>query len=503
MTTEFRTFRAPNMQAALDIVRQEMGHDAVIVETRHIDTRRLFFFGKRQEIEVTAGRGAQVRTPRANASSAVTTAAAITDELAPPPSLLEPISATKSTTAGTSRNTVTPPRWSPADVIDDRLEGPPMVKPPAALKLAAGALSEARLPVVRETRRADTAPLVKSRPMTIAAQALAARSLSPTVDPLPPKLATRNRLPVEPSDEPTPAAIQQRLDTLQRMILELGKERGRPNLHDLPPELFQSYTQLLAADVDEELARELVCRAKDRATRSQLTQPQALSTLLTGLIEQDLKIGRPIRATRGTRKIVALVGPTGVGKTTTLAKLAANLHLRDAVKVGLITVDTYRIAAVEQLRTYAELISLPMKVVTSPVEMDQALAEFTGLDVVLIDTAGRSPKDERQIAELKACLDAAKPDEILLVQSLAAGLTSLEATATSFAPAGVTGVIYSKLDEANGLGALWQLARQRPWPVSYLTTGQNVPEDIEPAHASRMARLVLGLDRIDAPARAA
>ena len=103
-------------------------------------------------------------------------------------------------------------------------------------------------------------------------------------------------------------------------------------------------------------------------------------------------------------RVVALVGPTGVGKTTTIAKLAANYRLREKRRVGLITVDTYRVAAVEQLRTYADIIDLPMEVVATPREMREAVARMSHLDLVLMDTAGRSPRDEVKIQELKSML---------------------------------------------------------------------------------------------------
>ena len=112
---------------------------------------------------------------------------------------------------------------------------------------------------------------------------------------------------------------------------------------------------------------------------------------------------------------MALVGPTGVGKTTTIAKLAANFRLREKRRVGLITVDTYRIAAVEQLRTYADIIDLPMEIVSTPREMHQAVARMADLDLILMDTAGRSPRDEVKIQELKSMLAEAEPDEVHLV----------------------------------------------------------------------------------------
>jgi flagellar biosynthesis protein FlhF len=191
-----------------------------------------------------------------------------------------------------------------------------------------------------------------------------------------------------------------------------------------------------------------------------------------------------------------LVGATGVGKTTTIAKLAANFRLRDQVKMGLVTVDTYRIAAVEQLRTYAEIIDLPMKVVTNPIEMRRALDDLIGLDLVLIDTAGRSPRDELQIQELKRLLQEARVDEVHLVLSLTSSLRSLLASAEKFASANASSLILTKLDEAAGLGNLLALSRDVSLPISYLTTGQDVPNDIEPARANRIARLILGSDEM-------
>jgi flagellar biosynthesis protein FlhF len=188
---------------------------------------------------------------------------------------------------------------------------------------------------------------------------------------------------------------------------------------------------------------------------------------------------------------VALVGPTGVGKTTTIAKLAANFRLRDKHRVGLITVDTYRIAAVEQLRTYADIIDLPMEVVSSPREMREAVTRLSHLDLVLLDTAGRSPTDEIKIQELRSFLGEAGTDEVHLVLSTVASAQTLERTVRQFATAGVTHLILTKLDEAAGLGNLVPLLRGAELPISYLTNGQNVPDDIAPATANKLSSLIL------------
>ena len=165
-----------------------------------------------------------------------------------------------------------------------------------------------------------------------------------------------------------------------------------------------------------------------------------------------LSTGGPIQLEPGARKVVSLIGATGVGKSKTIAKLAANFRLRNQVKMGLVTVDTYRIAAVEPLRTYAEIIDLPMKVVTNPLEMRRALDELVGLDLVLIDTAGHSPRDELQIQELKRLLMEARVDEAPLVLSRTSSLRSQLASAEKFASANATSIDFDQTRRSRRLG---------------------------------------------------
>jgi flagellar biosynthesis protein FlhF len=212
------------------------------------------------------------------------------------------------------------------------------------------------------------------------------------------------------------------------------------------------------------------------------------------LVEEQIRTSGPIAITPGQRRIVALVGPTGVGKTTTIAKLAANFRLREKHRVGLITVDTYRIAAVEQLRTYADIIDLPMHVVSTPREMREALRQLSGLELVLMDTAGRSPRDEVKIQELRAFLSEAQADEVHLVLSGVASASSLARTAERFAVAGTSHLILTKLDEATALGNLLPTLRDSGLPLSYVTNGQNVPDDISAADNRQLARIMLAMD---------
>ncbi|HWE36639.1 MAG TPA: flagellar GTP-binding protein [Isosphaeraceae bacterium] len=293
------------------------------------------------------------------------------------------------------------------------------------------------------------------------------------------------------------AKFGEQLSRLHSMVEDLSRQgRIEHLLPDLPAGLVPSYASLLEAEVPEPLARRLVRVVADRLEPDEANDAGAVRDAVLAAVEACLPIAPPIAAVAGTRRVVALVGPTGVGKTTTVAKLAANFKLVHGLRPGLVTVDTYRIAAVEQLRTYAEIISLPLAVANAPGEMRRAIQELGDVDLVLIDTAGRSPRDEVKIRELAAFLAEAKPDEIHLVLSAVAGERSLRAAVERFAVVQADRLILTKLDEADCLGGILALLGQANRPVSYLTTGQAVPDDLEPADRRRLARLILGQEEV-------
>jgi flagellar biosynthesis protein FlhF len=187
--------------------------------------------------------------------------------------------------------------------------------------------------------------------------------------------------------------------------------------------------------------------------------------------------------------VVALVGPTGVGKTTTIAKIAAHFVLFERAKVALVTIDTYRIAAVEQLKTYAEIINIPVSVVYTREDYEEALHNLAGYDLILVDTAGRSQKNQGQIQELQSFFHGLVPDEVHLVISATTKLQDMVEVVESFAAIEYNRIIFSKLDETNEYQSILSLAGQIQIPLSYITTGQNVPDDIEVATADRLAVL--------------
>lgn len=185
--------------------------------------------------------------------------------------------------------------------------------------------------------------------------------------------------------------------------------------------------------------------------------------------------------------ILALIGPTGVGKTTTVAKIAARCALDGGRKVALVTNDTYRIAAVEQLRTYARIMGVPLEVVLEPGELSAVLDAYSDKDIILIDTAGRSPMDCSQMGELRDLLCADPRVKTLLLVSATTESLALERAVKRFISLRPVGLIGTKLDEASHFGALFSVSLQMRLPFAFFTTGQRVPEDIRPATREDMA----------------
>jgi len=329
------------------------------------------------------------------------------------------------------------------------------------------------------------------RPSHAAAALPAALPAEPSARSTPPPARTA---PPEPPHDRDLEDMRGQLTNLQSLVRQLCQRPGAADHRDLPDALFRLYTDLIDLDLDEDLARELVDRVRAEVNGEEMEDPLLVRARIARIVEAQIAVTGPISVATGGRRLVALVGPTGVGKTTTIAKLAANYRLREKRQVGLITVDTYRIAAVEQLRTYADIIDLPMQVVSTPREMREAVRRMAHLELVLMDTAGRSPKDEVKIRELRAFLTEAGADEVHLVLSSVASPRTLEQTAERFAPVGPTALILTKLDEAGGLGNLLPLLRRSNLPLSYLTNGQNVPDDIETADPARLARWMLSKD---------
>jgi flagellar biosynthesis protein FlhF len=263
----------------------------------------------------------------------------------------------------------------------------------------------------------------------------------------------------------------------------------------IPPELRDLHAHLVDQDVQAPTAAQLIKRLCMDLTGQQLADREVIRKELRRLVAQRIRTaGKDLEAmpAAGQRaRVIALIGPTGVGKTTTIAKLAANYRLKLGRKVGLITIDTYRIAAVDQLRTYAEILGVPLKAALTAGELHEAIHAMRDMDVVLIDTAGRSQHNQIQIGELRNFMGAARPDQMHLVVSATANRSCTQSVLDQFGPLGANHLIVTKLDEAGTFGVLLNVSSAEGMPLSYVTTGQGVPNDISRANADHLAECIL------------
>ena len=448
---KLKTYRAGTMGDALLAVKKDLGKDAVILHTRSYKVGGWFgYFGK-QMVEITASADVNAVHPRRQR-------AAMAGE------------SDSDLTTGESTN-------GAGGLVAKTYGAPRSVR--------VSAENAARSQAIADRAQIGAEAAVAHAAAPVARMAIAAGS----------------RASVGVASEPTAdETVRAELVAIRRMVGQVLQTSARAGAATAPaclmPEaLLRHYTKLIENEVARELADELVATVRDELTPAEMADEGIVRTSVLRHLESLLpaaeNVARPAKSADGRPLTVALVGPTGVGKTTTIAKLAAAYKLRHGKRVALITSDTYRIAAVDQLRTYANIIGVPLKVVMSPEDMAAACAALADADVVLIDTAGRSPGDAVRVDELAAFVRAARPHQTHLVLAGVASEPAMVRTIDRFSALKPDHVIFTKLDEAASFGVLVNVASRIDAKLSYITTGQEVPDDIEPTRSDRLARMVL------------
>ncbi len=248
-------------------------------------------------------------------------------------------------------------------------------------------------------------------------------------------------------------------------------------------------------EVEQPLAESLIGEVRRVLPETHWKSDEYVYAAAAEVIRRWAAVSGPIRVPSSGQAVVALVGPTGVGKSTTLAKLAALSHYKDGRSVGLITTDIYRVAAVEQLRAYARLLDLPWVVAEDRHQLEEALSRYAEKELVLIDTAGQGPYDEARLKEVQEILRLGDRIQTHLVISATTKHSDTQDILRRFESLGYDALIVTKLDESLSRGILLNAPHWCGRPLSYLGTGQGVPQDIEVATQERVADLVLNLSQ--------
>ncbi len=282
---------------------------------------------------------------------------------------------------------------------------------------------------------------------------------------------------------------------LKSLLFTLLSQTDRAKALGLKDHQIELYKKIVDNGVSERIAAKIFEKINTEGLMGKKSDRITDNLSARELLAKIVKCSGPIQLNPGYPKVVALVGPTGVGKTTTIAKLAADFSIRQKKKVALISLDTYRIGAADQLRVYGDIMRIPVEVASNAREYRKLLHKFSDMDVIFVDTMGKCHKDETYASRLNEVLRKSGPVEIHLTLSASLQERVLEETFNQFSPLKINKVLFTKLDEGLVFGTLINLALHTQLPLSYFTNGQRVPEDIETASKDKVIRLIFNLNQ--------
>jgi len=384
------------------------------------------------------------------------------------------------------------------EVIAATEDQSPSVRPPRADLRAPYAVPDAVKPAAAAAEEAKPYAAVsnEAKPYYAAASNEAKPSAPPEpAPPFTPSTAVAAADPKFMQFSSASAGDRQLLEEIRQMKDMLHRLSRQPQMSAPLPEPFALLEErLLEQEVEPELARALITRSLENGGETAASNFSAARERLKEEIRSLISPGR-VETVRPESRVIHLVGPTGVGKTTTIAKLAAEQVLKHRRKVGFITSDTYRIAAVEQLRTYANILNVPMEVVFSHHELQRAFRQLADCDIIFMDTAGRNYRNEMYVSELNSLLTGGDNSETCLVLSMTMRYKDMRDIVERFSRFKVDKLLFTKQDETETYGTVLNLLYEFPLKLSYVANGQNVPDDIAPFDVESWLNLLLKEDR--------
>ncbi len=446
---QVRTVRASSVKEAMEQIKDELGSDAVLLHTKKY--REGGVLGGAEMIEVTAAVDeTQARVPHAPSTYVPPAAPILPSNVLNQYRMSEP--PMDSATAIPARGIVS--------AYDTYAAEPPLAEPYAA---------EAAQPYLPQP----------AAPVYEAASA-----------PAPPLPSAETTSPGEDSPAGQDVKSVERIRLLEDELAQMKTMLASMMAANQPKETITIQDVLRRQDVRAELCEELSAKIPVADVNLDSLDPRAAS-VLSGYLTQVMQFTGGLKVGTHGSRVVAFIGTTGVGKTTTLAKVAAHFVLEQNLKGALITADTYRISAVEQLKKYAKILGLPVEVVYSAADLKKAIARHRSKDFILVDTAGRSQYNEFQMDELKELLVAHPRMEKHLVVSATTKEEDVAEIMKRFSVCKPDRIIFTKTDETRTIGMVLNLLAGGDLPLSFLSNGQSVPDDIIPATADRLAELLL------------
>ena len=370
------------------------------------------------------------------------------------------------------------PAFPPGETVEKPALSPPATESLSELPVRKVRRKKPTVPKRRKPHATNDSPRKSKRekPQDVSVSQEKVRQEDDSVESRPKSDEARQRETIE--------ALQNELAQMKAMLVQVvSKEKTPEDEVTLQQALKQQ-------EVEPDIIDDVVLQLPAESILADKDTPLALDSL-TKYLADNVPMADGLELKSRKRKIAALLGPTGVGKTTTLAKIAAQCVLEKGISTAFITADTYRISAVEQLKTYADILGLPIAIVYTPDELKEAIQKFRQKQLILIDTAGRSQHNRRQMAELKDFLAVNQNIEKYLVLSATTKNEDAKDIMDKFSVCKPDKVIFTKTDETKSLGVILNILRKKTMRLSYLTNGQSVPDDIVPAQAGKLAELFL------------